>query len=290
MIATKLLLPLGLAFIMFAMGLTLHWQDFRRVFEAPRAIALGLLCQLVLLPLTAFGLLLLWPLSPEFAVGLMILAAAPGGITSNMLTHLARGDSALSISLTAISSLAGVITVPVVVNLALIHFTAASGLTGLPVWRMILGVLLVSTLPLVAGMAINHRRPALAEKIEHLARPLSIGVFALIVLWAFASQWRVMMENIADLGAPILALNTLIIIGGYGLAALYGLQRRQAIAIALEGGLQNGALGIFVAMTLLGNGAMMVPSITYALVMNVTAALFILFMLVRASFDQIKSF
>lgn len=276
MIATKLLLPLGLAFIMFAMGLTLQWADFRRVFEAPKAIALGLLCQLVLLPLAAFGLLLLWPLSPEFAVGLMILAASPGGITSNMLTHLARGDTALSISLTAISSLAGVITVPLVVNFALIHFTAAAAMTDIPVARMILGVLVVSTLPLLLGMALNHWRPALAEAVERVARPLSVGVFALIVLWAFVSQWRVMMDNLALIGPSIVALNVLVLAGGYWLAGAQGLARRQTIAIGLEGGLQNGALGIFVAMTLLGNAAMMVPSITYALVMNVTAAVFIL--------------
>lgn len=281
MIATKLLLPLGLAFIMFAMGLTLLWSDFRRVFEAPKAMALGLLCQLLLLPASAFGLLILWPLQPEFAVGVMILAAAPGGITSNMLTHLARGDSALSISLTAISSLAGVVTVPLVVNFALMHFSSAERMTDLPVGRMILGVLLVSTLPLILGMAINHLRPAFAEKIEKVARPMSIGVFAFIVLWAFASQWRVMMENIALIGPTIIALNVIILVGGFWLAGTQGLHRRQAIAIAMEGGLQNGALGIFVAMTLLGNAAMMVPSITYALVMNVSAALFILAVLAR---------
>lgn len=281
MIATKLLLPLGLAFIMFSMGLTLLWGDFRRVFEAPRAIALGLACQLAILPAAAFALLLIWPLRPEFAVGLMILAAAPGGITSNMLTHLARGDAALSISLTAISSLAGVISVPLIVNFALIHFTPATGITELPVGRMIFGVLLVSTLPLVLGMMFNHARPNLAEKIERLARPLSIGVFALIVLWAFASQWRVMMDNIALIGPSIIALNAIILVLGYRLAGVIGLPRRQAIAIALEGGLQNGALGIFVAMTLLGNAVMMVPSITYALVMNVSAALFIVLMLAR---------
>ena len=281
MIATKLLLPLGLAFIMFAMGLTLLWGDFRRVFEAPKAMAIGLVCQLLLLPAAAFGLLFLWPLQPEFAVGVMILAAAPGGITSNMLTHLARGDSALSISLTAISSLAGVVTVPLVVNFALMHFSSAESMTDLPVGRMILGVLLVSTLPLILGMAINHLRPAIAEKIEKVARPMSIGVFALIVLWAFASQWRVMMENIALIGPTIIALNVIILVGGFWLAGTQGLHRRQAIAIAMEGGLQNGALGIFVAMTLLGNAAMMVPSITYALVMNVSAALFILAVLAR---------
>lgn len=281
MIATKLLLPLGLAFIMFSMGLTLLWGDFRRVFEAPRAIALGLACQLAILPAAAFALLLIWPLRPEFAVGLMILAAAPGGITSNMLTHLARGDAALSISLTAISSLAGVISVPLIVNFALIHFTPATGITELPVGRMIFGVLLVSTLPLVLGMMFNHARPNLAEKIERLARPLSIGVFALIVLWAFASQWRVMMDNIVLIGPSIIALNAIILVLGYRLAGVIGLPRRQAIAIALEGGLQNGALGIFVAMTLLGNAVMMVPSITYALVMNVSAALFIVLMLAR---------
>ena len=271
----KLLLPAGLAFIMFAIGLTLHVTDFTKVFRSARAVLLGLFCQIVLLPLVAFTLLSAWPIDPVLAVGVMILAASPGGITSNLLTHFARGDTALSISLTAITSLLGMITVPAIVTFAAAHFSDIQTPAQMPVWKMIIGVFLVSTLPVIIGMAINHMRPKLAEKIEVVARPLSVAVFALIVIGAFASQWTAMMENLPVIGALMVALNVAIMAVGYGLAFKAGLGRPAAKAISLEGGLQNGALGIFVATTLIGNATLAIPSITYALVMNVTAAVFI---------------
>ncbi len=269
------LLPLGLAFIMFAMGLTLRVGDFGRLFRHPLAVAAGLLLQMLVLPLFAFVLVKLFPLRPEFAVGVMILAACPGGITSNMITHIARGDTALSITLTAITSLAGMITIPLVTALALAQFMGQQLHGSLPVAQMAVKVFAVSTLPVVLGMALNHLAPRVAAAVERLARPVSLAVFGLIVIWAFASQWRVMMENIASIGPVTALLNAGIMALGLWLARMLRLPADQATAIAIEGGLQNGALGIFVAATLLGNPAMMTPSITYALVMNLTAAAFV---------------
>lgn len=273
---TQVAIPAGLAVIMFAMGLTLTWGDFRLVFSRPRAVAVGLLCKMVVLPLLAFALVALFRPRPEFAVGLIILAACPGGITANLLTHLAGGATALAVSLTAFSSVVDTITVPVVVNLALHVFAGQQEAVALPVGRMSAGLFAVATLPLLLGMALNRWRPALATRVERVARPLATLVFALIVVGAFVSQARIMWDNAAEVLPPALLLNAGCMAVAVALGRLGGLERRETIAVTLETGLQNGALGIFVAATLLGSQAMMVPSIVYALVMNVTAIAFIL--------------
>ena len=268
-------LPAGLAFIMLAIGLTLQLSDFTRVFHRPRIIALGLFCQIILLPLTAFGLLTVWPVDPVLAAGIMILAACPGGITSNLLTHFARGDTALSISLTAISSAAGVMTIPLAITAFSHFFPGLPAAVHIPLGPMIAGIFAVSSLPVLAGMTINHLAPVAAEKISTIARPLSVAVFALIVIGAFAAQWTAMMTYLPKTGPVMLALNLVIMVTGYTLAVFTGAGKPSARAIALEGGLQNGALGIFVATTIAGNSTLAVPSITYALIMNLTAAIFI---------------
>ncbi|MCP4935162.1 MAG: bile acid:sodium symporter family protein [bacterium] len=277
------LLPLGLAFIMFSLGLTLRIADFARVFVNPRGILIGLFLQIVILPLAAFSLLQSWSVSSVLAVGIMILAGAPGGITSNLLTQLARGDTALSVMLTAISSLAGMVTVPFIVGFSISYFMPEKLVTDLPVSNLIIGVFLVSTLPVMIGLTINQIWPQRARQISHTAKPLSTGIFLLIVLGAFISSWQVMMENISVIGPFMLLLNALIMIAGWLMALGGGLSRPSATAIALEGGLQNGALGIFVALTLLRDETMMIPSITYALIMNITAAVMIFWRFKKAS-------
>ena len=272
---TEVAIPIGLAVIMFAMGLTLTLGDFRRVLERPRAMAVGLLCKMVVLPLLAFSLVSLFGPRPEFAVGLIILAACPGGITANLLTHLAGGATALAVSLTAVTSVVDTLTVPFVVNLALSVFAGQNEAVALPIGRVSGGVFMVATLPLLLGMSLNRWRPTLAASVERVARPVATLVFALIVVGAFASQWRVMWENAAEVLPPALLLNAGCMAVAVVLGRLGGLHRRETIAVVLETGLQNGALGIFVAATLLGSQAMMVPSIVYALVMNVTAIAFI---------------
>lgn len=272
----KLLLPAGLAFIMFSIGLTLRGNDFTRLFKQPLAILIGLFCQLLMLPVLAFALLYFWTIDPVLSVGVMILAASPGGITSNLLTQYAGGDTALSISLTAISSLAGMISIPVIVVFSINYFSDLSTPIELPVWRMILGIFAVSTLPVLIGMAINHNNSRLADRIEGFARPLSIVTFGLIVIGAFASQWSAMMSNLPVIGLLIFVLNVTIMALGFGLAKFAHTGTAAAKAISLEGGLQNGAIGIFVATTLVGNATLAIPSITYALVMNASALGFII--------------
>jgi BASS family bile acid:Na+ symporter len=273
---TQVFLPLALAFIMFSMGLTLTLGDFRLVLTRPKAVLLGLTCKIVLIPLVALVVISVFEPSPAFAVGLMILAVCPGGITANLLTHLAGGATALAVTLTAISSVTDTVTVPLVVNWALANFTGQTGPVDLPIGRMTGGVFGVATVPLLLGMAINAKAPRFAARIQGVARQVATGLFALIVVGAFASQWKVMMANADEVLPPAIAVNILVMAGAVGFARLFGLTAKERIALSLETGLQNGALGIFVAATLLGSQEMMVPSIVYALVMNVSALAYIL--------------
>lgn len=283
MLITKLLLPAGLAFIMFAIGLTLSWSDFTRIAKHPLSIGIGLFCQLLLLPLIAFSLLHFFPIDPMLAIGVMILAASPGGITSNLLTHIAKGDTALSISLTAISSLAGVFTIPLIVGMSFSWFAQTATQIDLPVWRLVIGIFVISTLPVLIGIFINQYKPALATKLENKARPLSIAIFAAIVLSAFYSQWGPMISNLPSIGGLMIALNITIMGIGFMLAKSIGTGLPAAKAISLEGGLQNGAMGIFVATTLAHNSVLIIPSITYALIMNLSAFVFIAASLFKTS-------
>ncbi len=282
------MLPLGLAFIMLALGLNLKIADFTRLLKMPRPVFVGLFVQMVLLPVLAFVLLLLFPMRPAYAVGVMILAACPGGITSNMITRIARGDVALSITLTAITSLAGMITIPLIVGFALNWFTGETLTGSLPVGQMAMKVFAVATLPVLVGMAIHHLAPGAAQAMGKVVRPLSIVVFLLIVIWAFASSWTRMSRSMGEIGPVVILLNVLVMAAGWHLARLSRLGREQAIAIAIEGGLQNGALGIFVAVNLLHDPAMMTPSITYALVMNITVALFIVWTMAAVAFQRLR--
>lgn len=272
----KLLLPLSLAFIMFSMGLSLVLDDFRRVVVHPLAMGFGLLSQMLILPLIAFSLVSMFSLEPNLAVGLIILAACPGGITSNLLTQIAGGDSALSVSLTAVTSLAGVITIPLVVNLGMAWYAGSTDTLALPIGSMIGGVFLISTLPLVLGMSLRHFRREWAVRMEPTARKVAVFLFILIVAATFMGQWGSISEFFIEAGPVVIALNIATIASALAGARLLGLERRQAIAIGLECGLQNAAMGIFVAGTLLANGTMVIPSIIYALVMNISAAAFIL--------------
>ncbi|MCB1751612.1 MAG: bile acid:sodium symporter family protein [Gammaproteobacteria bacterium] len=272
----NVLLPLSLAFIMFSMGLSLVTDDFKRVFTHPLAMGFGLLSQMVILPLIAFSLVVLFSLEPNLAVGVIILAACPGGITSNLLTHIAGGDSALSVSLTAVTSLAGVITIPLLVNFGMAWYAGSTETLALPLGAMISGVFMISTLPLVMGMLLRHLRRAWAVRIEPAARKAAAFLFILIVVATFMGQWGNIGDFFSEAGPSVIALNLATIASALAGAKLLGLERRQAIAIGLECGLQNAAMGIFVAGTLLANSTMVIPSVLYALVMNISAAAFIL--------------
>ncbi len=264
------LLPLGLAFIMFALGLKLGVADFRRVFTYPVAVSLGLVAQTLLLPLTAYGIAELFGLAPQTAVGLMILAACPGGVTAAMITDLSRGDTCLSITLTACTSLLSFITVPIIVGLSLVHFLGQSAPVAYPMGQAIGGLFLVTLVPVAAGLLFNEAgwlTPAVAAFIGRLATI----VFLMIVFATFFTEWPSITEHFAAVGPAILMLNITTMATGALLGVAGRLPTAGRIALAVECGIQNSALGITVAVSLLNVSGLAVPSVIYAFLMNITA-------------------
>ena len=276
------LLPAALAFIMFSVGLALRADDFHQVFQAPRALVIGLCGQLVVVPLAALAVVFLFELPPALGMGLMILAACPGGASSGFLTHVARGNAALSLTLTVISSLAALVTFPLLVKLVLAWLgegvfgagVSADGgpgviqLTELPVGRLIGSVLVVTTLPILAGMALRHKAPGFTARSEPLIGRLATLFFAAIVVATFVSHQHTILANLLSIGPATMVLNFAVLGTAYGLVMLAGAGRRDAVAVAMECGLQNAGLAIFVAIVLLGQPELAVAAVVYALTMN----------------------
>jgi len=264
------LLPAGLAFIMFALGLKLSAADFRRVFTYPLAVGLGLIAQTLLLPLTAFGISTLFGLAPETAVGLMILAACPGGVTAAMITDLSRGDTCLSITLTAFTSLLSFITVPIIVGLSLVHFLGEAAPVDYPLGQAIGSLFLITLVPVAAGLLFNQAgwlTPAIAKTIGRLATV----VFLAIVFVTFFTEWPNITAHFTTVGPAILMLNITTMATGALLGIAGRLPTAGRIALAVECGIQNSALGITVAVSLLSISGLAVPSVIYAFLMNITA-------------------
>jgi len=272
----QIFLPASLAVIMVTVGLELSVADFRRVATRPKAFLIGAACQILLLPAVAFALVSAVDIAPALAVGVMILAACPGGVTSNLLTYLARADTALSVSLTATISLASALTLPIVVGLALVHFMGAEAGPEIAVARTVAGVFAVTTVPVLIGMAINWRAPDLARRIDRIGRPLATVLFAVIVAGAIWSERENVVGYFVQAGPVTLALNLLMLALAAALARAAALDPGQRAAITLECGLQNGTLAIFVALTLLGSREMMIPGAIYSLTMFPTALLYLL--------------
>lgn len=276
MIADKLL-PLALAFIMLSLGLGLTVADFARVFRRPMAIGLGLFSQMLLLPLIAFGLAELFGLSPAMSVGLLLLAACPGGASSGLMTKLAGGETALSISLTAITSILAVFSVPVVVDLAMRHFVGNGiGLT-LPVFDIVRGIFVITTVPVIAGMILRRTLPNFVARIEAPAGKLAVTLFIAIVIATFINQRQALIEHFPNVGPGALALCLGTMASGFGIGKLAGIEHRSCLAIAIESGLHNVALAIFLAVNVIKSPEMAVPGVIYAVLMNVCVIAVILF-------------
>jgi BASS family bile acid:Na+ symporter len=285
---TAVLLPLALAFIMLYLGSTLQWTDFRAVLRRPRALAVGLVGQMLLLPALAWGVATGLGLDPVMAVGLMVLAACPGGVSSGLLTHLADGDVALSIALTAVTSVAAMFTLPLLLDASLQHFLGRGLEVQMPLGGMVRSMFLLTTLPVLLGMALRGMaqragRSQWVERVEPLARRVSTGLFLLIVLATFWSQRELLLAQLPRIGPACALLNAAVLAAAWALAHGVGLQRRDRIAVATECGLQNSALGIYVGVQLLGRPAMAVPSVVYALLMNVGAIALVLLLRRRAA-------
>ncbi|USG61234.1 bile acid:sodium symporter family protein [Sneathiella marina] len=275
-IVTQVFLPLSLAFIMFSVGLELTLDDFKRVVVRPRDFFVGAVSQVIVLPLVAFALLSVWTIEPALAVGVMIIASCPGGVTSNLMTYLARGDTALSVSLTAVISLLAVVTLPLIVSFSIQHFMNAATAPELPIGKTIIGVFLITTVPVCIGMLIKHFAAAFAKKFERIARLVASVLFIVIVLGAIASERENIVDYFIQAGTLTLTLNVVMMVLAALLAHIAGMGVKQRIAITLECGLQNGTLAIFVAATLIGNKTMTVPGGIYSLLMFATAILYLI--------------
>lgn len=270
---TNLLLPLALGVIMLGLGLGLTVEDFRRVARYPRAVLTGLTLQVLVLPWAAFALALAFGLPPALAVGLMLLAASPGGATANIYSHLARGDVALNITLTAINSLLCLLTLPIILNLALEYFLGAGQYVPPPV-RKVVEVALIIVLPVALGMAIRAFVPQVALRAEKPVRLLSVLVLVLLIVAAVAQSLDVLLSYFAVVGLACLLFNLASMGVGYAAPLALKLPRRQAIAISMEIGIHNGTLAIFIALNVLQDAAMSIPAAVYSLLMFFTAAAF----------------
>jgi BASS family bile acid:Na+ symporter len=275
-VLTELFLPFSLAVIMFGMGLSLRVEDFKRILIYPKAVGIGLLNQLVLLPILAFGIVKVFSLPPELAVGLMILAVCPGGATSNLITHLAKGDAALSITLTACSSVITVFTIPFLVNFSIAYFIPGGEAKQLEVVGTVVSVLFITLIPVALGMFTLAKAPGLAEKWDQPFRKISTVFFVVIVLAAILKEKENLVQYFIEAGPAALALNLSTLALSFAMAKWTGLPFRQGLTIAIESGIQNGTLGITIAATLLANSVMSIPSAIYSLLMFGTAALVIL--------------
>ena len=272
---TDVVLPLALAFIMLALGLGLTFDDFVRVARRPRDFAVGALSQIIVLPGVAFLLASVWPMAPELALGLMIIAAAPGGVTSNLLTSFARGDVALSISLTAVISLLSVITVPLVVVFAYGHFIGEQAMQDVTVADTAISVFLIVTVPVAVGLLIRRYAERIALRIEPTARTVSAVLFVLVLAGAIYQELDNLATYYAQAGLATLALNLLMMVIAYTLARWLATGAKQRTAIAIECGLQNGTLAIAIAVLLFGGGLATVPAATYSLTMFATALIYV---------------
>ena len=274
-IVTDVILPLALAFIMFVLGLGLTGSDFLRVVKQPRDFFVGAFSQIILLPIIAFILVKIWPIAPELAIGVMIIAAAPGGVTSNLLTSLAKGDVALSISLTAIISLLCVITIPFIVLTSVGLLSDSSITQDISLFSMSRDMFLIVTVPVILGMLIRSFASGAALKFEPIAKKISIVLFVLVLLGAIAAERENVISYFAQAGLITFVLNVVMMIVAYCVAKLLASGMKQKKCITIECGLQNGTLAIFVATSIFGGGLYVIPAATYSLIMFATSLIFV---------------
>jgi BASS family bile acid:Na+ symporter len=266
------LLPATLGVVMLGLGLALTTADFARVLTAPKAVLVSLACQLVVLPLLCFGLLELTGVSPVFAVGMMILVASPGGTTANLFSHLARGDVALNVTLTAINSVVAVVTLPVVVGLSANHFLADDANVGLQSDKLV-QVFAVVLVPVVVGMWLNRRFPAFSARMRGPVKKTSVVVLIVMLVGTVVQNRSTIFANLDTIGGVALALTLLSFTVGYWAPRLAGVNREQSIASAMEIGVHNAVLAMAVAATVFDSLEMVIPAAVYGTLMFVPAGL-----------------
>jgi BASS family bile acid:Na+ symporter len=270
------LLVVALALIMFGLGLSLTLADFKRVLGYPKAVLVALLLQVVVLPAACYALVVAFGLPPLFAVGLMLLAASPGGVSANLFSHLFGGNVALNISLTAINTVLSIVTLPLIANWAIAAFADTGQVVPLQ-FAKVAEVVAVVLLPVAAGMVVAARAPAFAARMEKPFKIFSALVLAVFVLVAIVKEWPALAGSFATLGPAVLAFNLLSLLAGYYVSRAVGLDRSFATAIGFEIGVHNSTLAIYVALSVLGSVQLALPAAIYSVSMYVTSALFGLF-------------
>ncbi|MCW9035457.1 MAG: bile acid:sodium symporter family protein [Rhodospirillales bacterium] len=275
-VLVNVVLPLVLSVMMFTMGLTLTVEDFVRVGKKPKAFFLGVFNQMLVLPIAVFIIATLSGLRPEFAVGFMILAACPGGITSNVMCYYARGDTALSISLTAIVSLVSFITLPLIVGYSISHFMSGEQAANFPMSRIAISLFVINVIPVSIGMATLHYFPKLATKIAPWFDRITVVLFIVIVVGAVKRNWDLVVANLGDLGGISLVICAVMLAVGFITARLMKLDKSQATTISMETGVQNAATAILIGGTILGSEFLYLPGAIYGVCMYLPAGILIL--------------
>lgn len=285
-IISTVLLPLALAIIMFGLGLSLTLDDFKRIVVFPKAVLIGAITQLVVLPVLGF-IIALFMLSstPELAVGLIILAMCPGGPTSNLLTHLGNGDTALCITLTAISSIVKIFTIPIMVNFAISSFMLETVAIQLDVVSTILKIVTITLLPAALGMLIKSKLESFANAAQKPVKIMSAIFLVLIIVATIVKEKANIAQFFADAGLAALVLNILGMSIGYFLPTLFNLNKKQQLTISIETSIQNGTLAIGIASSplMLNNSTMAIPAAVYSIIMFITAGIFIAYLNNKAS-------
>ncbi|MDM0115574.1 bile acid:sodium symporter family protein [Variovorax sp. J22R133] len=266
-------LPLALAIIMLGLGLHLRVEDFKRILVQPKAILVGLLCQVLLLPALCFFLVKLLGLPPELAVGMMLLAASPGGITANLYSHLFKGDVALNISLTAINSVLAIVSIPLIVNFALSSFMGSQAYIPLQFQKTLEVIGLVLT-PVAIGMVIHAKFPRFSARMDKPVKVASSLILALLIVSILVRERAILASSLQTVGTAALIFNLASMLVGYYVGKLTRLTEGQSRAIAFEIGIHNSTLAIYLALAVLKNGAMSIAPAIYGLLMFFTAAAF----------------
>ena len=269
-ILVKVVLPLGLAFIMFSLGLGLKGADFYRVIQRPTSFFIGAFNQMILLPIVAFVIIIAFGISGELAVGLMILAACPGGVTSNILSRLAKADVALSVTLTAVISLTTVITVPIILSFAFGYFMAGQA-SPVNITITAITMFALTVVPIVLALVAQRLFPNAMKRAAPACSHIATILFAIIIIAALATNWAFFLENVQIIGGALACLIIILMIIGFVVPRLLGRSKTEAKTISIETGIQNGTLGIAIAALLVGGDAgftaYSIPSAVYGILM-----------------------
>lgn len=269
---TQVVLPLAIFLIMFGIGVSLRISDFKEIFKRPKALVIGLIGQLILLPILALIITVVLKLPPEIAVGMIIIALVPGGTTSNMFTYLYRGDVSLSISLTVLASLMTPFTIPLFTAISISYFIGENSTIELPIIKTIIQLLVITIVPVLLGMFTLSRWPTFSKKIEVAIKWFSIAFILLIAVILVLKNQANAVSYFAQAGLAILILNLAALVIGYYLAKLAKLSHKHSVTMGFEVGIQNGTLAMVIAGTLIGNETMMIPAVIYSLLMFFTGA------------------